>query len=177
MHRLRNLADAINERVIRIQSHFDGGRDLTANEVQNLQRQIGQNLAEICRRHNDIWNRLNAEAGRADQAEQNANELGQRCETRKRFCERLDDLYQRKTRESDGLRRLYFDERELKRRGEENAALMKSHGVTIRVAGTYSHRSQSLVERFNRTLGERLYRIQAAADLLLPLSERCTSGW
>jgi Integrase core domain len=48
--------------------------------------------------------------------------------------------------------------------------LMKQHNVKIKI-GT-SHRSQAIVERFNRTLAERLFRLQDASDLLLPINER-----
>jgi hypothetical protein len=48
--------------------------------------------------------------------------------------------------------------------------LMDKYNVKIKV-GT-SHRSQSIVERFNRTLAEKLFRLQDASDLLLPISKR-----
>jgi len=50
--------------------------------------------------------------------------------------------------------------------------LMKEHGVKIQKA--HSKRTMGIVERFNRTLAERLFRLQDASDLLLPLSERDT---
>jgi hypothetical protein len=52
------------------------------------------------------------------------------------------------------------------------ATLMEEHNVTIRISSTYSHRSQSIVERFNRTLAEKLYRSQYAIEFLLPSGER-----
>ncbi|CAG8823923.1 20318_t:CDS:2, partial [Cetraspora pellucida] len=48
--------------------------------------------------------------------------------------------------------------------------LMKKHNVEIKI-GT-SHRSQAIVKRFNRTLAEKLFRLQNASDLLLPISKR-----
>ena len=48
--------------------------------------------------------------------------------------------------------------------------LMEKYNVKIKV-GT-SHRSQGIVERFNRTLAEKLFRLQDASDLLLPISKR-----
>jgi hypothetical protein len=48
--------------------------------------------------------------------------------------------------------------------------LMKEHGVKIQKA--YSKRTMGIVERFNRTLAERLFRLQDASDLLLPITER-----
>ena len=39
-----------------------------------------------------------------------------------------------------------------------------------------SHRSQAIVERFNRTLAEKLFRLQDASDLLLPISKR-SKAW
>lgn len=48
--------------------------------------------------------------------------------------------------------------------------LMKEHGVKIQKAN--SKRTMGIVERFNRTLAERIFRLQDASDLLLPLSER-----
>src|SRR6185312_309752 len=48
--------------------------------------------------------------------------------------------------------------------------LMEKHNVKIKIAT--SHRSQAIVERFNRTLAEKLFRLQDASDLLLPISKR-----
>ena len=50
--------------------------------------------------------------------------------------------------------------------------LMKEKGVKMQKAN--SKRTMGIVERFNRTLAERLFRLQDASDLLLPLSERDT---
>ncbi|CAJ0905503.1 9806_t:CDS:2 [Entrophospora sp. SA101] len=41
---------------------------------------------------------------------------------------------------------------------------MQEHNVTIRVIGAYSHRGLALVERFNKTLAEMLYKIQYAVE-------------
>jgi hypothetical protein len=54
MSTITEVSDAINERVIRIQSHFDGGETLNNNAVQNLQRLIGRDLAEICRQYEGL---------------------------------------------------------------------------------------------------------------------------
>jgi len=48
--------------------------------------------------------------------------------------------------------------------------LMRENDVKIQKA--ISKRTMGIVERFNRTLAERLFRLQDASDLLLPLSER-----
>ncbi|CAG8728277.1 24285_t:CDS:2, partial [Cetraspora pellucida] len=48
--------------------------------------------------------------------------------------------------------------------------LIEKHNVKIKI-GT-SHRSQAIVERFNHTLAEKLFRLQDALDLLLPISKR-----
>lgn len=48
--------------------------------------------------------------------------------------------------------------------------LMKEHNVIIQKASSKS--SMGIVERFNRTLAEKLFRIQDAQELLLPLSKR-----
>ena len=48
--------------------------------------------------------------------------------------------------------------------------LMKKHDVKIQKAE--SKRTMGIVERFNRTLAERLFRLQDASDLLLPITER-----
>jgi len=42
--------------------------------------------------------------------------------------------------------------------------LMEAHNVTIRVIGAYSYRGLALVERFNKTLAEMLYKIQYAVE-------------
>ncbi|CAG8704977.1 564_t:CDS:2 [Cetraspora pellucida] len=41
---------------------------------------------------------------------------------------------------------------------------MEAHNVTIRVIGAYSHCGLALVERFNKTLAEMLYKIQYAVE-------------
>ena len=46
----------------------------------------------------------------------------------------------------------------------ETARLMEAHNVTIRVIGAYNHRGLALVERFNKTLAEMLYKIQYAVE-------------
>ena len=46
----------------------------------------------------------------------------------------------------------------------ETARLMEAHNVTIRVIGAYSHRGLALVERFNKTLAEILYKVQYAVE-------------
>ncbi|CAG8808754.1 20954_t:CDS:1, partial [Cetraspora pellucida] len=48
--------------------------------------------------------------------------------------------------------------------------LMKRHDVKIQKAN--SKRSIGIVKRYNRTLAERLFRIQDVLDLLLPISEK-----
>src|SRR5260364_250300 len=48
--------------------------------------------------------------------------------------------------------------------------LMEKHNVKIKIST--SHRSQAIVERFNRTLAEKLFRLQDASDLLLSISKR-----
>src|SRR5438128_1247705 len=42
--------------------------------------------------------------------------------------------------------------------------LMEAHNVTIRIIGPYSHRGMAIVERFNQTLSEMLYKIQYAVE-------------
>ena len=42
----------------------------------------------------------------------------------------------------------------------ETSQLMQEHNVTIRVIGPYSHRGTAMVERFNKTEGDMLYKIQ-----------------
>src|SRR5271170_4538561 len=48
--------------------------------------------------------------------------------------------------------------------------LMKEHNVKIQKAN--SKNSMGIVKRFNRILAEKLFRIQDAHELLLPLSKR-----
>jgi len=46
----------------------------------------------------------------------------------------------------------------------ETSKIMEARNVTIRVIGAYSHRGLALVERFNKTLAEMLYKIQYAVE-------------
>ena len=46
----------------------------------------------------------------------------------------------------------------------ETSRLMQEHNVTIRVIGPYSHRGTAMVERFNKTEGDMLYKIQYAVE-------------
>ena len=46
----------------------------------------------------------------------------------------------------------------------ETSRLMQEHNVTIRVIGPYSHRGNGMVERFNKTEGGMLYKIQYAVE-------------
>ena len=48
--------------------------------------------------------------------------------------------------------------------------LIKKHNIKIKIGTSY--RSQGIVERFNHTLAEKLFRLQDASDLLLPISKR-----
>src|SRR5260363_220969 len=48
--------------------------------------------------------------------------------------------------------------------------LMEKHNVKIKIG--MSHRSQDIVKRFNRTLAKKLFYLQDASDLLLPISKR-----
>ena len=49
---------------------------------------------------------------------------------------------------------------------------MESHKTYIRRGGTEIHRDQAIVERFNRTLAERLFGHQYAVEMLLPEGQR-----
>ena len=51
---------------------------------------------------------------------------------------------------------------------------MKKHKTYIRRGRTEIHRDQAIVERFNRTLAERLFGHQYAAEMLLPEGKRST---
>ena len=51
---------------------------------------------------------------------------------------------------------------------------MKKHKTFIRRGRTGIHRDQAIVERFNHTLAERLFRHQYAVEMLLPEGERST---
>ncbi|CAG8783217.1 15256_t:CDS:2, partial [Gigaspora rosea] len=44
----------------------------------------------------------------------------------------------------------------------KTSRLMREHNVTIRVIGSYSHRGLGMVERFNKTEADMLYKIQYA---------------
>ena len=46
----------------------------------------------------------------------------------------------------------------------ETSRLMQDHNVIIRVIGAYSHRGLAIVERFNKTLANILYKIQYAVE-------------
>jgi len=52
---------------------------------------------------------------------------------------------------------------------------MESHKTYIRRGGTEIHRNQAIVERFNRTLAERLFGHQYAVEMLLPEGQRSTA--
>jgi len=53
---------------------------------------------------------------------------------------------------------------------------MEGHNTYIRRGRTEIHRDQAIVERFNRTLAERLFGHQYAVEMLLPLGQRSTAG-
>ena len=52
---------------------------------------------------------------------------------------------------------------------------MENHKTYIRRGRTEIHRDQAIVERFNRTLAERLFGHQYAAEMLLPEGQRSTA--
>ena len=52
---------------------------------------------------------------------------------------------------------------------------MEKHKTYIRRGRTEIHRDQAIVERFNRTLAERLFGHQYAVEMLLPSGERSTA--
>ena len=54
--------------------------------------------------------------------------------------------------------------------------LLSKHGVSVRRGRVDNHRDQGIVERFNRTLAERLFGHQYAQEMLLPLEQR-SSEW
>ena len=54
--------------------------------------------------------------------------------------------------------------------------LMAKHGVSVRRGRVDNHRDQGIVERFNRTLAEKLFGHQYAQEMLLPLEQR-SSEW
>ena len=52
--------------------------------------------------------------------------------------------------------------------------VMKENGVAIRRGRVDIHRDQAIVERFNRTLDERLFGYQYAVEMKLPEGQRST---
>ena len=52
---------------------------------------------------------------------------------------------------------------------------MESHKTYIRRGRTEMHRDQAIVERFNRSLAERLFGHQYAVEMLLPVGQRSTA--
>ena len=54
--------------------------------------------------------------------------------------------------------------------------LLANHGVSVRRGRVDVHRDQGIVERFNRTLAEKLFGHQYAQEMLLPLEQR-SSEW
>ena len=52
---------------------------------------------------------------------------------------------------------------------------MENHKTFIRRGRTEIHRDQAIVERFNRTLAERLFGHQYAAEMRLPEGQRSTA--
>ena len=52
---------------------------------------------------------------------------------------------------------------------------MEKHETYIRRGRTEIHRDQAIVERFNRTLSERLFGHQYAVEMLLPEGQRSTA--
>ena len=54
--------------------------------------------------------------------------------------------------------------------------LLAKHGVEVRRGRVDIHRDQGIVERFNRTLAERLFGHQYAREMRLPSGQRLT-GW
>ena len=56
--------------------------------------------------------------------------------------------------------------------------LLARHNTEVRRGRVDIHRDQAIVERFNRTLAERLFGYQYAQEMLLPEGERSVdSGW
>ena len=51
---------------------------------------------------------------------------------------------------------------------------MENHGVRIRRGNVNVHRDQGIVERFNRTLGERLFSFQYSQEMNMKSGERST---
>ena len=54
--------------------------------------------------------------------------------------------------------------------------LLAKHGVSVRRGRVDNHRDQGVVERFNRTLAEKLFGQQYAQEMLLPLEQQ-SSEW
>ena len=52
--------------------------------------------------------------------------------------------------------------------------LLAKHGVSVRRGRVDIHRDQGIVERFNRTLAERLFGHQYAQEMRLPSGQRST---
>ena len=52
--------------------------------------------------------------------------------------------------------------------------VMENHKTTIRRGRTEIHREQAIVERFNKTLAERLFGHQYAVEVRLPSGKRST---
>ena len=52
---------------------------------------------------------------------------------------------------------------------------MKNHKTYIRRGGAEIHRDQAIVERFNRTLADRLFGHQYVVEMRLPEGERSTA--
>ena len=52
--------------------------------------------------------------------------------------------------------------------------LLAKHGVSVRRGHVDIHRDQGIVERWNRTLAERLFGHQYAQEMRLPSSKRLT---
>ncbi|CAG8830088.1 35657_t:CDS:2, partial [Racocetra persica] len=46
----------------------------------------------------------------------------------------------------------------------KTSRIMEEHGIVIQVIGLYSHHSTAIVERFNKTLAEMLYKIQYSIE-------------
>ena len=55
--------------------------------------------------------------------------------------------------------------------------LLAKHSVQVRRGQVDIHRDQGIVERWNRTLAERLFGHQYAQEMRLPSGQRSTSGW
>ena len=54
--------------------------------------------------------------------------------------------------------------------------LLAKHGISVRRGRVDIHRDQGIVERFNRTLAERLFGHQYAQEMQLPSGQRSTVG-